>query len=400
MAGKKSSKGFDPYHRWFGIAKENRPPTYYELLGIAPEEMSPQIIEAAAERQADFVQQFEAGEHAETAHKIQYEIQEAKFCLLDSQLRIEYDKRLRKRKKKGSNTHRKKGGGTPGFSSSGSPVGEGTGFVSQYLGLVSILLVAFLVMAAASFLLPWQKVMFDKQAENEKGAPAIPAVPVVPEKIVNQNVPKAANPKQPQADKAKVQTKWITLFNGKDLTGWTVAGDLKWWKIQNGELYTTRGKTKRGPAECLVTNQEFADFELELEYKLSPGANSGIMIRKPARTKTKPIIDSMEIQLLDDALPRFSKLKSIHKSGAVYGVIPPNQQVSTPAGQWHKMKVRADGRRLVVTVNQTKIIDANIDDYVAKHLEKPELKHARGVIGLQKHNAGVVRFRNIRIREI
>ena len=64
------------------------------------------------------------------------------------------------------------------------------------------------------------------------------------------------------------------------------------------------------------------------------------------------------------------------------------------------MKVRADGRRLVVTVNQTKIIDANIDDYVAKHLEKPELKHARGVIGLQKHNAGVVRFRNIRIREI
>jgi hypothetical protein len=85
---------FDPYRKWLGIPEESRPPTHYQLLGIAPGEQDPEVIDAAAQRQSAFVRTFQEGEHAEEATRILGEIAEACAVLLDPERRAAYDRQL------------------------------------------------------------------------------------------------------------------------------------------------------------------------------------------------------------------------------------------------------------------------------------------------------------------
>ena len=77
----------DAYHKWLGIPKDKRPPTAYQLLGISPSEEDAEAITSAAERQQSFVRQFIGGPHNDLASSLLYELEEAKFTLLDTQLR-------------------------------------------------------------------------------------------------------------------------------------------------------------------------------------------------------------------------------------------------------------------------------------------------------------------------
>lgn len=85
---------FDPYRKWLGIPDGQRPPTHYQLLGIAPDEHDRDVINAAVVRQSAFVRNFQTGEHAEDATRLLNEIAAAKVCLLDPVKRAEYDARL------------------------------------------------------------------------------------------------------------------------------------------------------------------------------------------------------------------------------------------------------------------------------------------------------------------
>ncbi|MCL6501221.1 MAG: hypothetical protein K6T86_00965 [Pirellulales bacterium] len=85
---------FDPYRKWLGIPEESRPPTHYQLLGIAPGEQDPEVIDAAAQRQSAFVRTFQEGEHAEEATRILGEIAEACAVLIDPERRAAYDRQL------------------------------------------------------------------------------------------------------------------------------------------------------------------------------------------------------------------------------------------------------------------------------------------------------------------
>src|SRR5438105_3593988 len=83
------------------------------------------------------------------------------------------------------------------------------------------------------------------------------------------------------------------LFNGKDLTGWKSTGNMKVWGAEDGVIYVSGGG-----GGWLMTEQEYGDFELRLEYKMSKGANSGVALRSPL--KGDPAYAGMEIQLIDD----------------------------------------------------------------------------------------------------
>ena len=88
---------FDPYRRWLGIPEGQRPPTYYQLLGIARDESDPEVIASAALRQAAFVRNFQAGEHAAVCARVLGELALARAALSDSMLRSAYDAALRDR---------------------------------------------------------------------------------------------------------------------------------------------------------------------------------------------------------------------------------------------------------------------------------------------------------------
>jgi hypothetical protein len=89
------SDDFDPYYKWLGIPRQEQPPHYYRLLGIAPFEADREVIEMAAEQRILLLKSFQSGEHAIISQKMQKKITAAKACLLNPEKKAEYDISLR-----------------------------------------------------------------------------------------------------------------------------------------------------------------------------------------------------------------------------------------------------------------------------------------------------------------
>ena len=198
------------------------------------------------------------------------------------------------------------------------------------------------------------------------------------------------------AEDKKDDEGFVALFNGKDLAGWKQLASTKDnWVAEEGLLVC-----KGSGGGWLGTEREYADFILRLEYRLTPGGNSGVYLRAPDTGRISRT--GMEIQILDDNAPQYAKLHFYQYTGAIYEVVAPTRRVGKPAGEWNSMEIRALGRQIVVIHNGKKITDADLDqclkdETVAK--EHPGLKRTSGRIGLQSHTDRV-EYRNLMIREV
>ncbi len=184
---------------------------------------------------------------------------------------------------------------------------------------------------------------------------------------------------------------FTALFNGKDLTGWKVHGGKKEsWDVDKGVLFV------KGGGGWLMTDKEYGDFELRLEFKVPKGGNSGVALRSPL--KGDPAYTGMEIQILDD--PSYKGLQKYQHTGSIYGVVPSSKQPTKPVGEWNKYRIVCKGRQVSVTLNGEKVVDANLDDYKEKHAKAhPGILRDKGHVGLQEHG-GRVEFRNIYLKEL
>ncbi|MGZ7065213.1 MAG: 3-keto-disaccharide hydrolase, partial [Candidatus Aminicenantales bacterium] len=184
-------------------------------------------------------------------------------------------------------------------------------------------------------------------------------------------------------------------FNGTDLSGWT--GDTKGYAAENGRIviYPERGSGN------LYTEKEYSDFVFRFEFKLTPAANNGIGIRAPLEGDAA--YAGMEIQVLEDGSLVYWDLQPYQFHGSIYGVVPARRGILRPVGEWNTEEIVARGRRVIVTVNGTRIVDADIDQAGAEgtidHREHPGLKRESGHIGFLGHGS-IVEFRNIRIKEL
>jgi hypothetical protein len=184
---------------------------------------------------------------------------------------------------------------------------------------------------------------------------------------------------------------FTSLFNGKDLTGWKVmGGKMEVWGAQDGILYVD-GKG----GGWLMTEKEYGDFELRLEFKVPKKGNSGVALRAPLMGD--PAYQGMEIQILDDA--NYQGLRPAQHTGSIYDVVPPSKDVTKPFGEWNTYKITAKGRQITVELNGTTIVDANLDDHKAAFEKHPGLKREKGHLGLQSHD-GRVEFRNIYVKPL
>jgi hypothetical protein len=181
------------------------------------------------------------------------------------------------------------------------------------------------------------------------------------------------------------------------LNGWAVLGGKKdVWGAEKGLLFV-----QGGGGGWLMTEQEFGDFDLRLEFKLPAGGNSGVALRAPM--KGNPAYQGMEIQLLDDRWYKDEKnykgIRNVQLTGSIYDVVPPSSDATKPAGEWNTIHITAKGPHVTIELNGVKTVDANLDDYKARADKHPGLLNAKGHLGLQSHD-GRVEFKNIYVKRL
>jgi hypothetical protein len=139
----------------------------------------------------------------------------------------------------------------------------------------------------------------------------------------------------------------ITLFNGKDLTGWKLINEKQvcGFKVVDGVLTNDPAQPAEGQHISygnIRTDQEFEDFNLKLEVNVPEGSNSGVYLR-----------GMYEIQVSDS----YKRELDPHNMGAVYSRIKPVVNAEKPAGQWQSLDITLCDRHATVILNGTKIID-------------------------------------------
>ncbi len=174
---------------------------------------------------------------------------------------------------------------------------------------------------------------------------------------------------------------WTELFNGKDLTGWRMRNpnhESK-WVAKDGVLDNT------GAGSDIISEPEFGDIELHIEFLVPKDSNSGIYLR-----------GQYELQVLDSL---GKKINYPGENGALYNQKSCDVEASKPAGEWQTMDVTLKGMIMTAVLNG-KVIhkDVTIKGPTGGEL-KPGEDPAKGPLMLQGDH-GPVSFRNIRIREI
>lgn len=153
-------------------------------------------------------------------------------------------------------------------------------------------------------------------------------------------------PLPPAPDLGKVKFgEPISLFNGKDMTGWSVMGKApSAWKVENGLLRNdaVQEKGRHKSYANIRTDREFEDFNLQVEFRVPPGGNSGIYLR-----------GIYEVQVEDS----HGKKNDPHNCGALYSRIKPSENVSRPAGEWQTFDITLVDRHLTVIHNGTTTIN-------------------------------------------
>jgi hypothetical protein len=189
---------------------------------------------------------------------------------------------------------------------------------------------------------------------------------------------------------------FVPIFNGRDLTGWVVdSGDPKDWQAADGELAAAGSPDprKRG---WLLTEKDYANFILRLEFQLTRAANSGVCFRaRPGDSAYK----NLEIQILDDTDPRYAKMADKQLTGSLWGVAIDRRALLRPLGSWNHMEVEVRGRSLRVRVNGRETLNTDLDQFADRAADLPGLNRASGRIGLQSWE-GAVWFRKIEVKEL
>jgi hypothetical protein len=177
----------------------------------------------------------------------------------------------------------------------------------------------------------------------------------------------------------------VSLFNGKDLTGWKNAKYI----VEDGVLICKGGN--------LVTEKQYTNYVFEMDFLLPPGGNNGLGIHYPG--KGGPSSSGMELQILDNKHPKYAKLVDSQYHGSLYKLKAAKRGHLKPAGEWNHQKVTVNGPSVIVELNGVVILDANLDEI---NKQKPKHKGAKrrsGHICFCGHGAPV-KFKNITIKEL
>ena len=193
----------------------------------------------------------------------------------------------------------------------------------------------------------------------------------------------------------QTDAEFVPLFDGKTLSGWRLVGKTgEGYGVKDGVIHCARGGGGN-----LLSDKEYADFILRLEFKLETGSNNGVGIRAPLEGDATFL--GMEIQILDDNAPQYADLRPAQYCGSIYDVVPARRGALKKAGEWNEEEITCVGRQVKVRLNGQVIVDANLNDITDPKIlaNHPGVLRQTGRIGFLGHNE-YVEFRNIRIKEL
>jgi hypothetical protein len=165
---------------------------------------------------------------------------------------------------------------------------------------------------------------------------------------------------------------WTTLFDGTSLNGWQIVGNAN-WRVGDGAVTATSG------SGFLVSPRPYTNFELSLEVWVDEPANSGVFFRcaNPAVIADR---NCYEANIYD------TRPDQTYRTGGIVHYASPSAQINA-GGRWNTLLIRAEGMRLIVTMNGMQVVDTTNNLF------------ASGPFALQ-YGAGTVRFRNVRVRDL
>lgn len=199
---------------------------------------------------------------------------------------------------------------------------------------------------------------------------------------------------------------WKLLFDGISLKNWkTFNGDeITGWKIADGILYNSGVGSDHGGD--IITKEEFDNFELYLEWNISPESNSGIFIRVQENIVNTIYKTAPEYQLSDDIGIKRQR-ERYQFTAACYGMYETEGAVINPAGEWNSSIIVVKDSHVEHWLNGKKVVEYELwsDDWnerkaKSKWKDEPHYGMASsGHIGLQDHG-GLTRFRNIKVKKL
>ncbi|BFP40900.1 DUF1080 domain-containing protein [Flavobacteriaceae bacterium GF1] len=205
---------------------------------------------------------------------------------------------------------------------------------------------------------------------------------------------------------------WEVLFDGTSFDGWHFYNGgavTKPWELEQGAMvfYPPENRPD-GQGYNIVTDKEYTNFVLSLEWKVSEGGNSGIFwgVFEDKRF-VQPYETGPEIQVLDDDRHPDAKNGTTHQAGALYDLVAPSQKAVKPAGEWNTVELTVDhksnGGR--VLLNTIKIVEFPVHgaawDAMVANSKFADWEgfgtYRTGKIGLQDHG-DIVAYRNIKVK--
>lgn len=198
---------------------------------------------------------------------------------------------------------------------------------------------------------------------------------------------------------------WVTLFDGESLAGWrSFKGESPppGWAVEDGAL----ALVEPGGGD-IVTDAEFASFELEFEWRISPNGNSGVLYFVNETDETEYIYETgPEYQVLDNDGHPDGEFPS-HRAGALYDLIVPPVDGTRPVGEYNQGRIVVNDGRIEHWLNDILMAESSYNDdewramiAASKFNTMPAFGiYTSGHIALQDHGDRVW-FRNIRIRQL
>lgn len=195
---------------------------------------------------------------------------------------------------------------------------------------------------------------------------------------------------------------WKLLFNGTDLTGWRAynkkAAPGPGWKVVDGTLT----KPAKAPGGNIITDEQFTDYELAWEWKISEKGNNGL---KYLVTEKRPGAPGPEYQMLDDNGHPDAKVGPKRQTASLYDIIPPSAEKKLKApGEWNESRIIVQGNHVEHWLNGEKVLSYELGSPELKAaISNSKFKTAEGFgekisghIMITDH-ADEVSFRNIKI---
>lgn len=210
------------------------------------------------------------------------------------------------------------------------------------------------------------------------------------------------------------ESEWEILFDGSSFDKWKEfqsdsVSDV--WKIDGDAMvYTPPAEGEERKNHDLVTKDEFTDFVLSLDWKISEAGNSGVFwgVNEDSVYRTG-YQTGPEIQILDNEKHPDAKAGTTHQSGALYDMVPPLKDVTNPVGEWNTMVITVNHKEHKgnVVLNGVETVSFPVANEAWNAMVADSKfagwegfgKFTTGKIGLQDHG-NIVAFKNIKIKQL